>query len=263
MTTRLKTASLLLGAVTVSLCFYLSAYFKHNPVYAGKRLSEWLNECSATVVPFDDDSSPTGSAVEALRTIGTNATPMLLELAATRGNSAWYPVQKILGFSTIDSRDKKRQLAISGFQALGSIAENCLPELIKLTADKNPKVRETATVCIAYVGPNRLNAIEALIHRVREDQDRAIRSTALRSVGKLHSNPDLVLPLLMTILNDRTRSLHTPDYGLTVDALVVLHKFGKSARPAMPLVTLLAKDSTWNVSYWAKRDLAYFQTNRE
>jgi hypothetical protein len=56
-----------------------------NPKYNGKKLSTWLDELSALGHPKDSD--PTTEQAKAIRAIGTNAIPWLLNDLGTKGNA--------------------------------------------------------------------------------------------------------------------------------------------------------------------------------
>ena len=73
-------------------------------------------------------------------------------------------------------------------------------------------------------------AVPALIQAVKGSDD-AVRPAALTSLGKIHSQPDVVLPLLISYLDNQELNSHAAE-GLGY--------FGPVAKPALPkLVPLL------------------------
>lgn len=229
-----------------------------DPVYHGKALSAWLREYAKQPVSFYDGAPPQGEAVDAIRTIGTNAIPLLLRLTEARGSSVGWQIKKLVGghFHWIDNpKNFSRHLAWCGFQALGSSGQTAVPALTKLMDDGDTETRRTAVVCLGYIGPAPRASVPALIRRVEADGNVEVRSCAILSLGKIHSQPDLVLPVLIRLLQTPSGYDDSVRNRLIVDSLSVLPKFGERARAALPTIRPLAGERDYNVRYWADRVL--------
>ena len=111
-----------------------------EPVLDGKRLSVWLKDYEESIPGPGHDGNPQLGirAATAVRGIGTNGLAWLLqELSAkeaTRGNEL--PTNYTSGEAI-----KRRWLAASAFQILGSSAKDAAPNVIRLLDDNLPAVQ--------------------------------------------------------------------------------------------------------------------------
>src|SRR5277367_5744178 len=106
-----------------------------EPAYQGRRLNAWLYE----VWYLDGGVDP--EAEKAVRQIGTNAIPYLLELATTRDSALKTKVTAILPekwfVSYVTKSAHSHFSAAFGFKALGPGAKTAVPALIKLLDDRD------------------------------------------------------------------------------------------------------------------------------
>ena len=114
-----------------------------EPVYNGKPLSEWLLLNAAR-----DDS-----ATEAIRQIGTNAIPTLLDLLSTTEWNKKRVVSKLKskGFrkeflGRHAETEDIRTVAVDGFKILGTNAESAIPQLTKLLHESEPRLEVAYTL---------------------------------------------------------------------------------------------------------------------
>ena len=94
--------------------------------------------------------------------------------------------------------------------------------------------RNDAAECLGELGPAAKFALPDLIQALKGN-DSAIREGAIKSLGKMRSDPETVIPILIPYLDDE---------NLDAAAAKALAEFGALAKPAVPkLLTLLqAKD---------------------
>src|SRR5712672_2996511 len=146
-----------LGLVIPFACVMRVGQVK-DPVYQGKAFSSWLIQYDET-----NNSHPVGpsdikarsdvrlDAFNAIRHIGTNGLPLLLELARAKDSSvrrsAVNLVMKIASrtgtwrfFSSMTwwPDEGRRSIASFGSAALQSIAEPAVPDLLKMLNDPQP-----------------------------------------------------------------------------------------------------------------------------
>jgi hypothetical protein len=173
-----KTQNLLtgFGLALVSAVFWLNAVQSTTaaePVYDGKALSEWL---FALHVNLSDEEmmaatrqnvdagrlreQKQGQAQEAIRQIGTNGLPTLLDLVNVgEGNRRSVArrvkskdIQKCLRDSNPSSREAVRGMAVEGFGLLGTNAEAAVPQLNRLLHSDSEGLMEAANI-LAQMGP--------------------------------------------------------------------------------------------------------------
>jgi hypothetical protein len=116
-----------------------------EPAYGGKRLSAWLDELSGL---GSLHSRAQGTAqIQAVRAIGTNAIPWLIEDYRHRG-TVWewrlnqlLKKQKLVNYRLRDANDRPYRATV-GFRALGEMAEPAIPELLALARHANLRFRK-------------------------------------------------------------------------------------------------------------------------
>lgn len=139
-----------------------------EPAHGGKKLSAWLDQLSAMTFPGECD--PNTRPAQAVRAIGTDAIPWLLqELNAGQGGALKWRLNRLLGRQTFikfrfpDSHTRLRR-AVMGFAALGPIAEPAIPSLLKLIEEGQTGYAPTA---LAYVGPPAIPALHQCLTNYR------------------------------------------------------------------------------------------------
>lgn len=103
----------------------------HDPMCGGQRLSQLL--LNLAYAPHD----PAGAAAgrEAIRAMGTNAIPLLLEYISTDEATWEYRINNVLTkpFSGMVIKPSWRMsMGAAGFEALGPIGQPAVPQLVKL-----------------------------------------------------------------------------------------------------------------------------------
>jgi HEAT repeat protein len=224
-----------------------------EPVYQGKPLSVWVGKAGR----IEENNDAPQDAVAAIRAIGPQAVPFLLEWMPHPG--AEKPVE---GFPDWDAV----QVA---WWALGSEGKAAIPTLVHLlslpqhTMDDYSVWTESAQA-ISYLGPdaivpmltvatnmegnhdlcelfhnfenlgtNGTPAVPALIHWAK-DPDSWIRDGVVSALGGIGERPDLAVPVL-------TNALHDSDWMVRRDAGEALGSFANDSDAVLPDLTEVVK----------------------
>lgn len=175
-----------------------------QPVYKGKRLSEWVEQSGNT-----GDLVHYFEATDAIRAIGTNALPCFLKWVEYDSPRKWRvklataakhlpgSVRKssFVRWVTDDDQSARGWRAASGFQILGPQAKSAIPMLAKLL---NRATSET-------IAKREIEALAA-------------------------AGPEAV-PVLLTVLTNRAALRH-----LVRDATTAICSMGTNAQPAIPML---------------------------
>lgn len=208
-------------ACAALLLVAIRCLFPREPSYQGKRLSEWARILGSTEptygdthpVPMERQSLRT-EAIQAIRSIGTNATPIALrycrakESATQRKILDWLkgeecPHGKDL-ISLRFTRDHDyRYVAIYTFKALGSDAKAAAPELIRLFQDDDLDIQRAAAVSLYMIGPETIPLLLETLANTNE----CSRINALGTLGAFTTNATHALPAVLSCLEDNRRSV--------------------------------------------------------
>ncbi len=232
-----------------------------EPMYQGKRLSEWLVEWDTFNL---DTNAPTA---EAIRQMGTNTLPHLIRLLRVKDSALKRKLTELLEKQTLVQIDFKsaeywRGQGMAGFHMLGNLASPAIPELSKLLNDQdnsldaalalifigpeaaltlaraltnsNASVRANVAFALAQAKWNAKGAVPNLLTCL-SDKEANVRLSAAVALGLIHDEPETVIPVLITRLDDR-------DVSVREQAANALRRFGRQARPAVPAL-LKAKES--------------------
>jgi HEAT repeat protein len=169
-------------------------------------------------------------ADRALAKVGTNAVPTLL----------WMLQQK---------NGRQNQAAYFAFLKLGARAQGAVPALIQIYESRiTPFSRQCAASSIASVGSAGNSAIPVLI-RGLGDSNVLVRCDTLLALGRLNSQPDLVVPTLTNALND-------PVPKVRIFACMALGTVGERSKQAvLALREAAANDPDSNVRLSATGEL--------
>jgi HEAT repeat protein len=224
-----------------------------EPTCNGKSLSEWL-------LDLHGEASSGKVAEEAVRQIGTNALPTLLDMAGATDRNAKGVLAKLQNKQLQEVYKSKeanvedlRNLAVDGFAILGTNATPAIPQLTKLIrgpetrlqamraltkvgpggfsvltnalADKDDEFRNNLVWVIGEEGGGDPKVITAILIHSLKDRDPTIRGNAADFLaGK---DPNLAIPALISVLDDR-------EYYPRARAAIALGSFGPAAKSASP-----------------------------
>jgi hypothetical protein len=264
-----------------------------DPVYQDKRLSVWLQiyyDCLSKNSIDPATTIPLKQAEDAIRHIGTNAAPLLLEMFTTR----YSPLQKgiaalgktlnltgslfqdqltthyiaYFGFiivradaqaaipalvsSFYEEDGEERTLTIEILGSMGLAAADAAPMFIRWLHLNNYMDRVLVIDALSQIGACATNAVPVLIEQLETD-DKDMRRDAIMGLGHLHLMPELVVPVLT---NHLRASIEIKDEGLIQVNLIALKAFGKQASPAIPIILpLLNRPTNTSVYVTASRTL--------
>jgi len=243
--------------------------FPGEPVYHGKRLNAWV----ADLHPRAGEARQ-AEAELALRAIGTNAVPYLLELLRHREPRL---LRELRGFSQrtktflrMDSELElpwvaavERDLQLSAaFAALGPCAKPAFPTLTILLL--RPETASVSASALARIGPE---AFRPLTHAL-ESPLAEVRAAAAGALGTMPGDPATILPALRkaladsdkfvrinavislgqiaetrpeAVLDDLIRGLRDSSPSVKIFAADFLARLGKDARSAVPELVNMAE----------------------
>ena len=236
-------------------CALVIAAQASEPAYGGKALSAWLLELR---------KSPSGERArdeEAIRQIGTNALPTLLDMLGATSESVVKVVQKLqckelrAWYQTEDARidrvEDLRNLAVDGFAVLGTNAESAVPQLTKLF--RSAETSFEAARALTKVGPKGFSVLTnslndpsdpfrgAAIWVIGEEAPLDAKAVDGLLIGRLKDEDDLnrhnaatflagkdpaAIPTLIKMLDEDT------NYLAVSGAAEDLSKFGAGAKDA-------------------------------
>ena len=207
---------------------------RSEPVYEGKPLSRWLEGH----LPYTSANPPFNSpgwkkADEALRRIGTNAIPTLLQMIRAKD-----PPKLVL--KLLDLVIKQRLVVIRyryafhrndeaeyAFQILGTNAACAVPSLIRIYQDNvSPNSQRCAARALGDIGPAATAAVPVLLADFVHTND-DVRFYAVSAIIHIGGDPNLVVPALKTLLKDSKTEVR-------FNAVAALRTFGTQARGAIP-----------------------------
>ncbi len=260
-----KDASSLIFLACILLAHAIATAGESEPKYTGKPLSAWIAEYGEGPRGY----RPSTNADAALRQIGSNAVPYLLDLLhATKPR----PAPTLLKSDGAQSSTQVRSIppswdhwkAYVAFQALGPEGRSGIPDLLKLAGDP----RGTGYPNIG--GSKDIRTIAALaknsITYVADDEPsfnggRTVRSTAMRTTepflvdGEIAAwslaaiGQESVAPLMVLLTNAAPQ--------LKARAAQALGMIGADAGPAVPILIEYLHDPDHNVSYRAADALGW------
>ncbi len=110
-----------------------------EPSYRGQSLSSWLSRAAETGSVLSDEKEPkVAECRQAVRSIGTNAIPILLRILRARDSVLKRAAMDLLERQhyvniSIESIEEQKQKAAIGFYLLGDIATNAIPALVNIS----------------------------------------------------------------------------------------------------------------------------------
>lgn len=233
-------AGLALAGVVVSLLWRTSG--PREPVFEGRPLTSWLDHHLASSSASPPYGSPGwNKADEAIRHIGTNAIPKLLEMIRAKDRPPL--VLKLMdrvrryGFPVMNYRYAmiRHEEAEYAFGMLGTNAVSAVPELIRIYQQNiSASSQMCAALALGHIGPGAQPALPALIQRFTHTNSDT-RFYAVSAVMSIGGEPAVVVPALTSALKD-------PNVNVRWNALSGLSRFGGRARPAIPEILKMLDD---------------------
>jgi hypothetical protein len=263
---RARTAmSIASGGLIAAIAGWLF-FGEREPRYQGRSLSYWIEEYWLEG-PEEEQAIPI---------IGTNAFPFLLRWIRTpepRYHFTLLPmVNKLPQFMRPKWADNdyisRPLLSAHAFTALGNQATPVVPELTMIASDpRNPGPADMALTALSYMGSNGVPALVAsirnpshpyrdravyllgeskdlgphtdvaLVELIKQLEDPTVSGWAARSLGRVKSRPDLVVPALARCL-EKTNTARNVRWTATMSLMWYYEK----AEPALPYLTNALND---------------------
>jgi len=238
-----------------------------EPRYQGRRLSLWLSAYDV------QGAGVTHAEVNAaVRSAGTNALPLLLEMMESRDSRLKRIAIRFLpkGFTgrlALTAAETRRARALAGFRALGPSASVALPALVRIQGRENYAYVMSA---IAGVGPESVvplandltNAVKeirrqaayelgvvrptgacsaiaiAALSKGLDDRDVDVRHTAPMSIGQIADSPEVAVPALVSALE------REPDDRVKIALAFAVGRYGGRAAAAVPVLTRVSLEGS-------------------
>jgi len=255
-----------------------------EPVFHGKRLSEWVVEASE--LGSKDERL---QAKEAIRQLGTNALPYLLRLVSNpeprpnglvgkvisklRSHAGWH--EDPTGFALLEKAVRELYVT-TAFNVLGPDANSAIPALTNLLIkprtsymaasalasmdppaiplltnalkNPNPIIRANVVAAFDHLGTNSVMVLHLSIECAK-DSDPDVRRNAVKVLGRIGKyKPEPLVPILIESLKDT-------DPIVRRHAAASFNDLGDKARPAVPVLLKAAHDPDRYVRSLAKSAL--------
>ena len=238
-----------------------------DPVYHERPLTAWLDDLS---VGRELDPTKQNLALDAVKQIGTNALPTLLQRlqfvdagdpAATRLKRA----QARLGFEALGAQAKPAiprlinlirdetffrgaDTALAAAAALRAVGSDAIPALSNSLYRGAPSERYGAALALSYFPASSSLVAPPLIAALK-DNDNRVRARAADSLGAIPGQDEKIIPALIATLSDSSSVVRLAAAGS-------LREAGSAAKSAIPaLAGLAARDPEDTVRFSATQSL--------
>lgn len=214
--------------------------FPPEPVYNGRTLGAWAQQYGSNY--WRGGGRPAAlEAQAAIRQIGTNGIPFLLDLLRVRDPEIKQKLRSVVAPSWsrrlgLDDRSGEvRRVGAHGLAALGTNAPSAVPALMEI-ADHHPDEdgRYTAGFALRMLNSAAEPAIPFFIQRLTNSV-RIIRDDAAIGLAQIGRQPEVVVPALVRYLE----SVKGSTGWEVTDAIGALAHFGTNAQAATPVLLSL------------------------
>jgi len=226
-----------------------------EPTWKGKPLSKWIARWDW------HRHEPSPESVEAVRAIGTNALPFLLQWmmatnTPTEESLSWRDQQLRWQLGLLMPQERG-MAAAHAIGSLGELAKPAIPELVRRSGGKreerqwawlalrelgdvavpelteglrstNATIRSRSARSLGDVGVGAGSAEDGLI-RALSDPSSSVRCSALDALPRIGTPASRALPMILPQLDD-------PDELVRDDAVGALKAYGTEARSALPIL---------------------------
>ena len=169
-------------AVLLGVVFYLRQPHDSEPEYQGKKLTDWAKEIDLVdffrLPAYQQHRQQNEQATVAIRHIGTNALPVVLELC--RAKDSWLRVKwenwtRRYNFPAVD----KHYEGVNIIWALGTMTKPIVPDLVDLLKSRNTEITEDIRYALPGAGTNAIPPLLKLLN----NPDKEIRLRAALVLG--------------------------------------------------------------------------------
>jgi len=223
------------GPLTLLL---LKLFYPSDPVYNGKSLSAWAQQYGKNNWTTNRDAAE--EAQVAIRKIGTNGIPFLLDLVEARGSNLKKRFRHILPTKwhaalRLQESGIVRWIGAHGLAALGTNAPGSVPSLIDL-AKNHPDEdgRYSALFALGTLGPAAEPAVPFFIQCLT-NKDATIRMEAADALTRIPRQWENTLPRLFQYFEFNAKS----DAEELQHTIMSMDWLGTNAKPAVPTLLFL------------------------
>jgi HEAT repeat protein len=226
-------------------------WWSREPSYHGRTLRSWLQQDYDTPL---SETQKLSEAQAAVRAIGAEAAvPYLLKLAeAQDGPIRSWVIKKQqrwdLGGLMLREAEDTQQLAVAGFEVLGTNCALAVPDLSRLLDDTNHAF--TAIRCLTAIG----KPAEFAIWSSLTNRDSHVRQAGITALAGVTDHADEFIARLKSSLND-------PDSGVRGGAVRAIGSQIEAPDSAIPLLLAALDGKDEYVALSAAGLLAGFGTN--
>lgn len=264
MTTRGKTAIILLLAAFSVAAFLVWKFYRPEPVYQGKPLSAWAQQYGSN--NWSARPELAREAEIAIRQIGSNAIPFLLDGIRAEESRIKKTFRGLLPrkwqyeLRLKDTSGDIRRMGAHGIAALGTNAPAAvIPKLIHIASHHpDDDGRYIAVFALRTLGPTAEPAIPFFIQCLTNSYN-IIRDEGAMGLGSVGRQPKIAPALMKYLESART----SPSTFEARDAIEAMSKFGTNAKPAVPLLlsflnhpSVYVRDAVTNYLPWIDPDAA-------
>ena len=223
----------------------LASYAK-EPEHDGKKLSFWIKE-------FRQPGNPETrlQAQKAIRQIGTNALPFLLDEMMDLGD-AWR--SDLTNFVNSPNSWDRLMNVRAGVEALGGVAEPAFQTWANLIRS-NSLYADVAAYALTQIDPQQ--AAPILSEQIQKNTNNFTRFAAINNLFYVGTNAVVAVPSLMSCLDEKGDSQEAWQFRrLAVGALGNMKQCSDTVVPR--LAEVLRADESWPVRAKAAKTLATF-----
>ena len=225
------------GAALLALVIWISLRgLTPEPMYGERPLSDWLVQLTDS-----DSKAERDQAALAVRCIGTNAIPALLQMLGSQESPfrskflawrhGWYNPFAFFHFWQPPNNLARAQ---AGFNQLGPSAAQAVPDLIKILDENRSRECVNRTVAIlGNIGPDAKASVPSLL-RHAVSTNRAEHYQDFEALGQIHAESNLAVPVLIQVVSNSP--------GDRYYAVAALGHFGSDAKAAVPILAALLND---------------------
>jgi hypothetical protein len=225
-----------------------------EPVYNGKPFSAWAEQWGSNhwqSYSSADAKKADQEAEAAIRHVGTNGIPFLLDLMRARESALKTKLRTKLSRSwqaRLHLEDRSGRLKLIGAHGLAALGTNAGPaipglmEMVSMEMIRVPPDRDEGYLPIftlGFMGSAAEPAVPLLIQCLT-NRDESIRLEAAHRLGQINRRPDIVVPALMHYLQLRKQDNGNAE---RVAAIESIGMFGTNASVAASSLVLFLRDS--------------------
>ncbi|MDB6109974.1 MAG: repeat protein [Pedosphaera sp.] len=247
----------LLVAVLGGLTWQVSRPRQLEPIYQGKPLSVWLAEYyesySTNSLTLQAPAAVQARTENAVRQIGTNGIPTLLQMLRARNSQLTWLGTKLsmqlhLTTNPPPNAVERNIEAEIGFWLLGEDAKYAVPALVEIYDQNFSKESQgLAALALGRIGPPARMAIPSLL-REATNKNEFPRTHSIWALTQIRGAPAVLVPAL-------TQALHDPSLHVRSTAAVGLGGFGEDAKSAVPALVQALKDPDYSLRVHVKNAL--------